>query len=152
MYIIQLRRFHKLVFMAWSLRGINIEIKLLLNLLCSFYKKLPLSARFPEFYICLESRESAKTNGRHNAYPKDRRCGFFWRLKCYLTLGRHMEEVELRDSQVIKKQKRPLLSLAFLVYNPQSKYLTDKKTDSLFLPGWPSISHVQCINLAKQRH
>ena len=63
-----------------------------------------------------------------------------------------MEEVELRDSQVIKKQKRALLSLAFLVYNPQSKYLTDKETDYLFLPGWPSISHVQCINLAKRRH
>ena len=63
-----------------------------------------------------------------------------------------MEEVELRDSQVIKKQKRALLSLAFLVYNPQSKYFTDKETDSLFLPGWPSISHVLSINLAKRRH
>ena len=146
MYIIQFRRFHKLVFMAWSLRGIKISIKLLLNLLCSFHKKLPLSVRFPEFYICLESRKSAKTNGRHNAYPKDRRCGFFLTTKMLMTLGRHM------DSQVIKKQKRPLLSLAFLVYNPQSKCLTDKETDYLFLPGWPSILHVQCINLAKRRH
>ena len=55
--------------------------KLLLNLLCSFHKKLPLSVRFPEFYICLESSKSAKTNGRHNAYPKDRRCGFFLTTK-----------------------------------------------------------------------
>ena len=153
MYIIQFRRFHKLVFMAWSLRGIKIKKK----------KKSSISF-VPSIRNCLflfgspnSIYDLSHVNQRKRmaGIMLTRKTGdvvFFWRLKCYLTLGRHMEKVDLRDSQAIKKQKRPLLSLAFLVYNPQSKCLTDKETDYVFLPGWPSISHVQCINLAKRRH